>query len=127
MQEAQMAIPDRPIAVMAEINGKRVQIGTGHINPETLIFTTKLDDDSPYTEILLARAKERGDYSGWVNVSQVELAYLGDIPMPVVKKPESNVTQVLEAIEVSPTGHAMIKDIGELDINEPLPKFHDHD
>ena len=44
MQHAKIAIGPDPVSVTAMVNGKKVRIGEGRINPETMIFTTTIDN-----------------------------------------------------------------------------------
>ena len=75
MTKAELAVPKKGIPVMAMINGRKVLVGEGHINPETLIFTTKMFDGEPNADIFInfANSLDDGDRLGigLIEVSEV--------------------------------------------------------
>lgn len=74
-ENARLMIPSGDLPVMAMINGKKMEVGRAHIDPETNILTTKLDSDLPASKIWLDSIKGSGAYSagnaGLVAISEV--------------------------------------------------------
>lgn len=71
-------LPAEDVPVYAHINGKKMLVGKGHLDPETFIFTTVLDDveDNPAAGIWLDSIKASfGELStdGFARVSEVTL------------------------------------------------------
>lgn len=77
LHENALAIPQKDVPVMATLNGKKVQIGTGHIDPQTLIFTTKIDETLPYARIWFERVHGTNEgkhmLAGIMQVSEVTM------------------------------------------------------
>lgn len=74
---AKLAIPQQDIPVHATVNGKKVKIGTAHVDPETKIVTTKIDKDNVHAQIFLDNVwhTTEGKYSlaGIVQVSELTM------------------------------------------------------
>jgi hypothetical protein len=74
---ARLAIPQQDIPVCAVVNGLKVQIGVAHIDPDTKIVTTKLNEDHPYTKIWLENhhrtLESQHHLAGIVQVSELTL------------------------------------------------------
>lgn len=51
-------IPTKDIPVHAQVNGRKMRVGTAHVNPETMIVTTKLDDDNEAAKIWLNSVRQ---------------------------------------------------------------------
>lgn len=68
-------IPTKDIPVHAVVNGRKMRVGTAHVNPETLIVTTKLDDDNEAAKIWLGHIQDlpRDDLlkAGLVSISEL--------------------------------------------------------
>lgn len=64
-------VPPNPVPVMANIDGKRVQIGTGTLDKKTGVFTTTFND-SEHAEIVQNFLKDSKQFSLPVQYSEVE-------------------------------------------------------
>lgn len=64
-------VPPEPVPVMAEIDGERVQVGTGTLDKETGVFTTTFFNTEPAKK-LAKFLQGDGHYSLPVQYSQVE-------------------------------------------------------
>lgn len=83
LDEAALIVPTSGIPVHAVVNGKKVRVGTGHIDPHTHIFTTVLDsgEENPAAGIWLGSLNTPpGAMSadGFVSVSEVTLTKPAD-------------------------------------------------
>lgn len=130
-----VVFPDKEIPIKAEVNGKKVTVGSGRVDPETGIFTGTLDPDNEYATVL--RGQIEGDvstYHPFLNVEAVELAQvrkivgaqLYSISLDKELGPYGRILKEkgIDQIQVLPTGQAIIE---EKDPDGPMPKFHDHD
>lgn len=68
MTDAKAAVPTYPIPVFAVIDGERRKVGTGRLDPETLLFTSTMDEEWGQ-EVL--DAVERMEYEDEVGVGMV--------------------------------------------------------
>lgn len=70
-----LMIPTKDIPVTAVINGKKMEVGKAHIDPETHILTTRLDPDSPAARIWLDSTQDLNGSAfsrvGLVSISEV--------------------------------------------------------
>lgn len=72
MSEAEVAVPIDAIPVMALLDGKKVRVGEGRINPTSMIFTATTDK-TPEAETVLKEIKAAGRGGGYIEVSEVTL------------------------------------------------------
>lgn len=137
----EVVFPDHDIPIKAEINGKKVTVGTGRVDPETGIFTGRLDPDNDVNaEVLVGQIEgDVGSYSihPFLNVSEVEVskvrnivdARLHSISLVSEEPNPKHGVYPIERVEVLPNGHAFVKHQldREEDTDGPSPRFHDHD
>jgi len=74
MVEAHVAVPASKVPVMGILNGKRVQVGEGTINPETMIFTTHLletEEAKIFVAALKEKAGKEESPAGYIEISEV--------------------------------------------------------
>lgn len=127
-----VVFPDKEIPITAVVNGKKVTVGKGRIDPETGVFTGQLDEE-PNGSIVRGQIESGSfSYNPFLNVSELELsqvrqivgAQLHSISL-VAEKPDPRFgVYPIETVRVSPSGHAYIE---ESDPDGPMPRFHDHD
>lgn len=133
-----VVFPDHEIPIKAEVNGKKVVVGSGRIDPATGIFTGSFDKDNEYATVL--RGQIEGDVSGasfhpFLNVEALELAQVRQIVGAqihsislVSEKPNPRwgvfPIEWGEPLKVSSKRRSEI--VAE-DPDGPMPKFHDHD
>lgn len=141
MKDAPISIGPDPIPVKAWINGKHVRVGQGIINPETLIFTTTLDDydENPNAEILMGLIKQRTDPSflGSAFVSVSEMTILDEEAQERIKniidskelhaQSGNDVDGQRAGDEQAVDTSADESEAREVDGHSPTPKFHNHD
>jgi hypothetical protein len=72
-----MLMPTTGIPVHAMINGRKMRIGTAHVDPETMIVTTVLDDDNEATKIWFDNVSMQSGPDAWraglVSISELTL------------------------------------------------------
>ena len=128
-----VVFPDKEIPIKAVINGQKVTVGSGRIDPETGVFTGTLDNE-PNGEILRGQL-EAGtfSYNPFLNVSELELSQVRQIAgvklhsISLVAEEPNPKWDVypIEKVVVSPTGHAIIEP--QENSHGPTPRFHNHD
>lgn len=127
-----VVFPDKEVPITAVINGKKVEVGKGRVDPETGIFTGKLDDD--VNGSILRGQIESGSFSydPFLHVSELSLrevrqivgAQLHSISLVAEAPHPAWGVYPIEKVTVAPNGHATIE---ESDPDGPMPRFHDHD
>lgn len=71
MVEFESSIPGGAIPVFAWIDGVKIEIGKGRVDPETLLFTTKLNNSKIADTIFDRCSKEDEDSEGKTAVGMI--------------------------------------------------------
>ncbi len=72
---AKLMMPTTDLPVKAKVNGRMFEVGRAKINPETMVLTTRLHEDSEPAQIWLKSIKSGSGYNigdaGFVQISEV--------------------------------------------------------
>lgn len=84
MIDADCAVPTTPVPVYAMVDGKKMQIGEGTIDPKTFLFSAKVDGSDAGKKVMEyirgTRDKEGKTGAGMIEVSEVTLKAGVDTP-----------------------------------------------
>lgn len=101
-----LKVPDKPIPITAIVNGKKVVVGHGTLDPETGMFSGDFEEGNANADIL--RGKLQGSVDTFLHVSEAQLS----MASPNEVKINDSVKSIIRSFNPA---------------KDPSPKFHNHD
>lgn len=143
---SQLTVNEGPIPITAMVNGKKMRVGEGTLDPETGIFEGRFDSDNVAANIVRERLNDSNSRASTAfSVHQVKRISVDEVHLSVHKvitdaklhsvsfvAEDPNPDYGVYPVEFPPYGvsnkyidRSLMEEIKEKE--GPTPKFHDHD